>query len=414
MKKLSILILLNLVYCVIFAQTYSSIEQKDNSDFDIRKLSHEKNSKEDFLPLSADPQIAMAVPNYPVTAGDVYSLIVATSSNPVHYTILVDTSYKIRVANLGVIKCDGLTYSELKNQVEYLVSKNYPLAGTQFALTNPATFLVSIVGEVKEAAECKAWALTRLSSFIAASVTEYSSTRSVTVISSSGEEHVYDLYKAQRLGDFSQNPYLRPGDKIMVPRAERKVEIMGSVEREGVYELLPDENLSELLLDYASGNTMTANLEEIRLVRIENGLNHLEKILYLNKKDVDENFKLCDKDKIFISDWKDWQPVVELRGIIKNPRTMDYESNVNVADSSSMYKMQVKYYINEDYSSLIRRYKEYFTVFSDLSSLYVERGNKQIVLNADKILQDLSFVSPYRVEKGDVIIVPYLSVYGMN
>ena len=395
MKKLFIFILLNLFSGVFFAQNLKDI-------------------KEEYLPLSADPQIAMAVPNYPVTAGDVYSLIVAANSNPVHYTILVDTSYKIRVANLGVIKCDGLTYNELKNQVEYLVSKNYPLAGTQFVLTNPATFLVSIVGEVKEAAEYKAWALTRLSSFIASSVTEYSSARAVTVISSSGEEHVYDLYKAQRLGDFSQNPYLRPGDKIMVPRAERKVEITGSVEREGVYELLPEENLSELLMDYASGNTMTANLEEIRLVRIENGWNHLEKVLYLNKKDVEANFKLCDKDKIFISDWKEWQPVVELKGIIKNPRTMDYEPNVNGAECSTMYKMQVKYYLNEDYASLIRRYKEYFTVFSDLSGLYIERGDKQIILNADRILQDLTFVSPYHVEKGDVIIVPYLSVFGMN
>ncbi|MDE5613807.1 MAG: ligand-binding protein, partial [Treponemataceae bacterium] len=189
------------------------------------------------IQMVADPQLAMSVSDYPVTAGDVYTLSFAAGATPIVYTIPVDTTYRIRVANLGVLNCKGLTYNQLKSQVDSLVSKNYPMGGVQFILTSPAIFLVVITGEVRGATERKAWALTRLSSFISDSLTDYSSTRNVTVISENGEEKSFDLYKAQREGDFSQDPYLRPGDKIVINRYDRRVTIRGAVERPGTYEI---------------------------------------------------------------------------------------------------------------------------------------------------------------------------------
>ncbi|WP_294428092.1 SLBB domain-containing protein [uncultured Treponema sp.] len=370
-----------------------------------------KESVNESVQLLADPQLAMSVPNYPVTAGDVYSLAFAAGATPVHYTIPVDTSYKIRVANLGVIKCAGLTYNQLKVQVEYLVSQNYPMAGTQFVLQNPAVFLVSIVGEVRTASERKAWALTRLSAFIASSMTSYSSNRSVTVISADGKKRIYDLFKASRSGDFSQNPYLRPGDKIFVGRCDRKVSISGSVERPGVYELLDGENLRDLVFSYASNATKTANLSKIQLVRICDEDIVLEKVLYLSEADLENNFVLNDKDRIFIPDWSVQQPVVEIKGIIKNPLTMKSDSDIHAIESDKMYKTKIHFYIEESYASLIRRIRNMFTDFSDLAEMYVEREDVTFKLDADKILEDFDFESPYKVEKNDVIIVPYLPMF---
>ena len=53
-----------------------------------------------------------------------------------------------------------------------------------------------------------------------------------------------------------------------------------------------------------------------------------------------------------------------------------------------------------------------FTLFSDLHGLYVERNGQQILLEPDRILQDMNFTSPYKVEKNDVVIVPYLPFFG--
>lgn len=368
----------------------------------------EKTSVNESVQLIADPQLAMSIPNYPVTAGDVYDLVFAVGATPVHYTIPVDTSYRIRVANLGVITCANLTYNQLKEQVEHLVSQNYPMAGPQFVLANPSVFLVSLEGEVKQASEKKAWALTRLSSFIASNTTEYSSERNVTIVSANGKKNVYDLYKARRDGDFSQDPYLRPGDKIIIGRTERLITISGSVERPGTYEPLPHENLHELLYKYASNITKTADLSRIRLIRIGDGKEHLETVQYLSEEDVNANFALVDKDKIFVPDWHDVQPFVELKGIIKNPITFEFDPNGHGGANSTMYKTRITFYVGENYASLVRRIENYFTVFSDLKAIFVERNGKEIILDADRILQDMNFESPYQVERNDVIVVPYL------
>ena len=405
-KKYILRILLFFFSSVLFSQGVASPKASiANED------SEKKERVSESIQLIADPQLAMSVPNYPVTSGDVYSLVFAAGGVPVQYTIPVDTGYKVRVANLGVITCANLTYMQLKAQVEYLVSQNYPMAGTQFMLASPAVFLVNIKGEVKHASEEKAWALTRLSTFIAENTTPYSSTRAITVISAAGDKKIYDLYQAQRNGDFSQDPYLRPGDTIVVSRAERIVTIDGAVERSGRYELLNTENLRDLISLYASHATKTADLSRIRLVRIDEKQAHLKTVQYLSEKNIAEDFVLKDGDAVFVSDWSEFQPFIELKGIIRHPVSMTHELSSEGTSTDTMYKTQIQFYIGETYSSLIRRIKQFFTDFSDIAGIYIERNGEQILLHADRILAETDFESPELVTRNDVLFVPYLPLF---
>ena len=229
-----------------------------------------------------DAQLAMSESSYPVTAGDVYTLAFAAGATPVSYSIPVDSTYKIRIANLGVIDCKNLTYLQLKNMVTGIVQKNYPMGGVQFVLTSPATFRVTITGEVVKTVQKNAWALTRLSTFIKESFTDYSSSRNIKIVSESGEEKTYDLFLADRKGDLSQDPYLRPGDKIVVNRISRRVALNGAVERPGVYELLDGENLKKLIDYYGNGFESLADLSRIELYRSVTGNHDSGEKLYLN------------------------------------------------------------------------------------------------------------------------------------
>ena len=192
-------------------------------------------------------QMAMSNTDYMVTAGDIYSLTYSANGIPVSYTIPVDPTYKIRVSNLAVLDASGKSFMTLKQQVEEIVQKNYPMSGVQFVLLNPASFKVTIKGEVKRTSEKQAWALTRLSSIVSGTTTGYSSIRDITVTSKNGKKRTYDLFKATRYGDLSQNPYVRPGDVIAINRIKRKVTIKGSIERPGTYELMKGENLKNLI-----------------------------------------------------------------------------------------------------------------------------------------------------------------------
>ncbi len=151
---------------------------------------------------SGNSKIAMANPNYIVTAGDVYSLNYAIGGTAVSYTIPVDSTYKIRVANLAVLDVKGKTFLKLKSEVEKIVIQNYPMSGVQFVLLSPSNFKVVITGEVETTQEKNAWALTRVSDVLKSGLTDYSSKRNILIKSTNGKSKVVDLFKAEREGGF--------------------------------------------------------------------------------------------------------------------------------------------------------------------------------------------------------------------
>jgi protein involved in polysaccharide export with SLBB domain len=260
--------------------------------------------EQEQTPLSAgiqtQVQIAISSPSYPVTAGDVYSLTYTVGSAPVVYTITVDSSYRIRVSNLGIINVAGKTYPELKRDVETIVSNNYPLSGVQLVLIKPSSFTVYIKGEVISAGERTTWALGRLSSLVDDNFYEYSSTRNITITSANGQVKTCDLFKAQRFGDIKEDPYLRPGDVITIKLLDRKVFVFGEVKRPGFYELLPGENIQELLHNYANGYTSRADTGKIELIRDTGNDHGMSDTLHLTQEEINANFPLWHSDVIYI------------------------------------------------------------------------------------------------------------------
>lgn len=363
-----------------------------------------ENVKEEKILFQANTQLAMSSSDYQVTAGDTYALAFYSNGASVSYTITVDPTYKIRIANLGSINVAGLTFIQLKSNIETLVTRNYPLSVVTFVMIQPSVFKVLVKGEVSSAHEIQVWALTRLSEILPKSeLTEFSSSRNIKITDKKGKTKTCDLFKAKRDGDFSQDPYLRPGDKIEFSRVQRKVTISGSVERKGTYELLEGENLAELINLYAGGTTKTANLSKIQLVRIDDSDEKIQKIAYLGEKDVEKNYKLEDKDILHIYDWSENQPFIEVKGIIKNPAGEE----TALATNSDMFKTKIYFYKDEKYSSLVRRVRKMLTVYSDMENTYVQRGESQLKIDAQKILDDDSFESPFFVQKGDELVIPY-------
>ena len=348
-------------------------------------------------------QLAMSVSYYPVTSGDIYTLAFAVGGNVANYSIPVDSSYQIRVANLGVINAAGLTYLQLKSQVEALVLRNYPMGGVQFVLTQPSTFLVSVTGEVKKTAEENAWALTRLSSIIQENYTEYSSQRKITIKSAGGRTRNYDLYKAERDGDLTQDPFLRPGDKIIVNRLERRVSISGAVERPGTYELLQGENLKELVEKYGGGLAPLADTSRIELYRSVTGKAGAGEKSYLNQANISENTALVCYDSIFVSSYRDLNPVVFIEGAINQIKG---ENNSSTTLEGST-RFAATFNSGEDYAYFVRRNRGIFKSEADLGNAYVNRAGEIIKLNLNDMLYDASYTANVEMKANDTLIIPF-------
>lgn len=348
------------------------------------------------------PQMAMSTPDYPVTAGDIYVLAYAAGTTPVTYKISVDTTYRIRISNLAVINAKGLTFVELKKQVEDIVSKNYPLSGVQFILEVPSVFTVTLKGEVKDTTTIKAWGLTRLSSVIFPYFTDYSSDRNVTITSMDGTVKQYDVFKALRFGDLKEDPYLRPGDTVTVQRSERKVLIDGGVERPGIYDLLPGDNLKNLINIYGGGLSPDADISRIELKRKQNSAFKSGETLYLNGDSIAEDFELLNYDMVEIGEISQLKPVMFIEGAI----------NTSIGTSpETSEKFSVEFTQGENYGFLIRRVKDLFSNISDLKQAYIIREDRMIPIDASLCLYDSDYYTTEIVQPNDTLMIPFIQSF---
>lgn len=381
MKKVIVLFSVLLLTGFVFAQNTSSDAVSVNAD--ILKASK--------------VQLAMSSSDYKVTAGDIYTLAYAAGNSAVNYPILVDSTYKIRVSNLAVIDASGKTFLELKKQVEDIVTKNYPLSGVQFSLTTPSTFNVVIKGEVLHTTEEPVWALSRLSDVVSKYFTNYSCNRNVCITSSNGKVKTYDLFKAERDGDLSQNPYLRPGDVISVKKAERIVQVSGAVRRTGTYQLLENENINELINYYADGFAVDADKNHIEVTRYAGSEKEIQK-LYIDEAKVSSGFAVNNNDSVFVASYSSLNPILFIEGAVS--------SSVDVVPEVSA-RISLQYEPGSTYTYVLREHKSYFTSVSDLENAFVIRGEQIIPLELNKILYDSSYSNDLAIEPYDTLRIPF-------
>lgn len=373
------------------------------------------------------PQLAMSSSDYPVTAGDIYILAFAAGTTPITYSISVDSSYKIRVANLAVLDAAGKTFVQLKKLVEEIVTKNYPMSGVQFVLLTPAIFKVTVTGEVQQTDIRQANALTRLSAIVPDLMTQYSSYRSVTITSQSGKKQNYDLFLAERFGDMSQDPYVRPDDVITINRLEKLATIDGAVERPGTYQLLSGDTLKDLVYRYGGGLTDYADTGRIELSR-RTGNSSLRQKTYISKQDIDGVFPLTHLDQIYIPTNENARPVVAVEGAITFPATSE-ETNVTGVSTGPSYSSKtgnssgstqdafqaVRITLPADtgtsYAFLVRQNRSIFTAVSDTMHCYIVRGEHTIALNASRILYDADYYPGETVQPDDTLVVPFRQMF---
>ncbi|MCR4580328.1 MAG: SLBB domain-containing protein [Treponema sp.] len=379
-------------------------------------------------------QMAMSNNEYVVTAGDIYSLVYNGGS----FSISVDSTYRVRIANLGIINARGLTVQEFKNKVEALIINNYPTGGVQFFLSNPAQFRVYVKGEVNAAATVETWALVHVSELIAPFYSSYSSKRFVTIISADGVEKQYDLFKAKRYGDFMQDPYLRPGDTIIVNKLDREVSVAGAVMRPGTYELMPGEELRELIFEYGEGFAPGANKDRIMLSRYLGG-QPMYSIDFMKETDLHGTTPLACYDRVSVSSMGEISSILYVEGAVSkyyDPVSRSFvasEDDENSYDStypgyvadapSSSARQSIEYQQNMTLSQLVYSHSKMFVNSADLANCYLTRievaddgkiEEKKIPVNIDIIMHPVpGEPAPEEVplKPNDKLTVPFTNYY---
>ena len=380
-----------LTCCILSVASLSFANTNTNTNTNTNKDNDSLNQRR--------AQLAMAHPDYRVLPGDIYQLGYSGGA----YRIVVDASGLIRISNLGSVNTNGKTFLAVKKQVETLILQNYPLNAVQFVLVSPSNFTVTVRGEVSATTEIQAWGLTRVAQVLEGLRTDFASTRYLSITGISGKTTRYDLFKAARDGDLSQNPYVSPGDIITIPRARRRIKLSGSVERPGIYELEDGETLNELINRYGNGylEGVGTDKTQIKIVRTRDDGTAVPNTMFIDIAKDAAAFALLNNDKVF----------VERRQVLETNIYIELPGVMSDSEKASLKKTNIvplSFISGDDFVSLIRKYISLFTaaVTADTSNAYILRQGKRIPLNLSRILFDAAYHENIPIEPGDRLIVP--------
>ncbi|TAN20696.1 MAG: capsule biosynthesis protein, partial [Chitinophagaceae bacterium] len=190
----------------------------------------------------------------------------------------VSNEGSVNIPYIGLVYVNGLTMDQAAARIKAKLSTVYSAIKTgktsvQVSLGRIRSIRVTIMGEVTKPGTYTLPSLATLFNALYASggPDQNGSFRDIEVIRNSKVIDTMDVYGFLMNGNQSHNIRLQDQDIIRIPVYKGRVQIMGQVKRPGIYEMLPDESLQNLIT-YAGGfsdSAYTASIKAVRLTSTE-------------------------------------------------------------------------------------------------------------------------------------------------
>jgi polysaccharide export outer membrane protein len=356
--------------------------------------------------IGAEPQaffssrtlLAVTNPRYLVSPGDVYTLRYNQEPSAATQYLIVEPDLTVDLSIFGREEVDNLTFIEFRRLVEKKVRTAYPNSHPQVTIRSTGVFEVLLKGEVIRTGYKLAWGLTRLSEVVREELTPYSSTRNIQIISSKGRGRLYDLYRASRTGEEGQDPFVRPGDTIILSKYDRQVKVDGEVERPGSYQLLPGESLEKAIMSYGNGATPAADLSRVEL-RQTDAVKKIEEIKYVDvTKGYDPEIVLQDGDSIYVPSRTELLPIIYFEGAIvleggnAQEKTVIYRKRHTLRQGETLYTALRSVVLSPQ---------------ADLPACYIKREEQKIFVDLDDYLYKYDPKKDIVLQPLDCVVIPY-------
>ncbi|MCB9032818.1 MAG: SLBB domain-containing protein [Chitinophagales bacterium] len=242
----------------------------------------------------------------------------------------------IQIPEFGRLYVKGLTFGAVKAQIGKRLSTFINPKNTKYeiSLNYARTIDVNIVGEVFKPGTYQIPAINSVYNAINASngITKIGTVRNIQVRRNGKTVETFDLYKFLLEPNVKSTFFLQTGDFIFVPTADKIVKVAGAIKRPALYELLPNEQLTDLIR-YAGGLSADAYLKTIQVTRFTDDKKEIINIsldsLIRNKQD----FNLKDGDEIKIISVEDnVENKVSIAGSVRFPNTYELNEGDRISD----------------------------------------------------------------------------------
>lgn len=240
--------------------------------------------------------------NYTIGIGDEFGISVFGYSY-YNEVLKVDARGAINPSNMGPVFVKGLSFDKAKGLIKAKMGQSFDLNNNKVEITlvYSRNITVNIVGEVIKPGSYNFPAInTAFNALIlAGGPSDIGTLRNIQIKRGGKIIKTLDAYAFLNDANANQDFFLEENDYMVVGSSQKVVSIKGEVKRNASYELLPSENLSDVL-KYAGGYTANAYGKSIQVKRISNTEIKLIDVnfdsLQKNKKD----FVLMNGDDIVV------------------------------------------------------------------------------------------------------------------
>lgn len=217
-----------------------------------------------LVPSASDfttPPTTAIPPDYRINPGDEILVGLTGSVQASGLRLIVDRDGRIFIPRVGAITVGGVRYGDLHNMIERQVSRQYRGFNLEVAIGRLQGITVYVTGFAARPGSYTANSLSTLVNVVLAAggPSAGGSFRSIQLRRGSKLVSDFDLYDLLLKGDKRGDAVLQNGDVLYIAPAGEEVAVIGSVNRQAIFELAPDETLTDAVL-YAGGvNTVADN-----------------------------------------------------------------------------------------------------------------------------------------------------------
>ncbi len=287
--------------------------------------------------MSFTPNLNMATPkDYVVGPGDelvvqIYGIAQATIN------LRVSPEGKVVIPNVGVSHVGGLSIEAVKALLTQKIGTRYagvgganPSSFLMVTLSNIRSIKVNIVGEIKTPGTYQLPSFTTSFNalYAAGGPTVKGSFRNIQVFRGGKQIAEVDLYDFLLRGKTEKNIRLEDNDVLLVPQYGKRVEIVGEVRRNMMFEVKDKETISNLI-EMANGFTTNAYRKMLTIQRI-NGSD--KSILNIDDKE-QTTTNLYDGDYVVVGKSPNiYKNRIQIVGAVTREGDYELQPNLRISD----------------------------------------------------------------------------------
>jgi len=306
-------------------------------------------------PATFAPDMEIAIPEgHIVGSGDKLSIQIFGKENN-EYQLPVNREGQVVIPSLGVFNVAGLTFAEMKTFLKAEIKKRIIGVDVVISLAELRSIRVFVLGDAYKPGPYTLSSLSTMTHalFAAGGINDIGSLRNIQLKRAGKLIQTLDLYDLLINGDSSGDQSLQSGDVVFIPPVGKRVTVAGQVRRPAIYELLANENFSDVIKMVGgllpSAYSQTAIVERYN----QNNLRSVINIDLSNLKNIQAKVYAGDYIRVMATG-KRFEQSVTIVGAATRPGNYQWQQGEKITDLIPNVNTHLLKYADLSYSLLVR------------------------------------------------------------